>query len=122
MRVPPAGQHTMLAVVADERLGELAEVIGAADPPAAFPGILHGRQQEAHERADDGDCHEQFHEREGVAGLSVSHNAVPFEKWSSETMPSATLMHDHGWCMRATFQRLAGTAAGCSRFAGGTRG
>ena len=42
----------------------VADLVAALRPPCGGPGRLHRWQEEAHQRADDGDDHEQFHERE----------------------------------------------------------
>jgi hypothetical protein len=44
---------------------QLLDVVLTGAPPSRFAGRLHGRQEQADERADDGDHNEQFDEREG---------------------------------------------------------
>ena len=43
---------------------QLLEPVAAGRPPGRLACRLHGRQQQPHERADDGDDNEQLHERE----------------------------------------------------------
>ena len=52
------------ALVIVERQRDLPEVIGATGPPGRLAGRLHRRQEQADERADDGDHHEEFDQRE----------------------------------------------------------
>ena len=46
--------------------GHLLEIILAARPPGRLSGGLHGRQEQPHQDADDGDYHQQFDERESA--------------------------------------------------------
>ena len=45
--------------------GDLANLVAALGAASSRPGRLHGRQQETHQRADDGNHDEQLDEREG---------------------------------------------------------
>jgi len=45
----------------------LGEVVGACVSPSCLAGALDGGQQQAHQRADDGDHDEQFDKREAAA-------------------------------------------------------
>ena len=56
---------------------ELLEVVSARGPAGRFPSCLHGRQQEAHERANDGDHDQEFHEGEPPRPTSVDGTQRP---------------------------------------------
>jgi len=47
-------------LVIDDCQTDLLEVIGALYPPRRFPGRLHGRQEQPHQDADDGNHHQQL--------------------------------------------------------------
>jgi hypothetical protein len=47
---------------------ELPQVVAAGHPPRRLAGTLYGRQEQADERADDGDHNEQFDQREPGSG------------------------------------------------------
>jgi hypothetical protein len=42
----------------------LTHIVGTRTPPGGFACRLHRREQQPHERANDGDHDQQFHERE----------------------------------------------------------
>jgi hypothetical protein len=69
--------------------GQLFQVVGAACSSGRLPCRLHGRQEQAHERANDGDHDQQFHERKRTATPSPAliswrqhcvHGETPDEK------------------------------------------
>ena len=45
---------------------DLLQIVRALRPADGFPGVLHGREQQREEYADDGDYHQQFDEREAA--------------------------------------------------------
>ena len=47
-----------------DRERQLLDVVLAGAPPSRFAGRLHRRQEQADERADDGDHNQKFDERE----------------------------------------------------------
>jgi hypothetical protein len=55
-----------------QRDPQLLEIVLAGAPPRCLAGRLHGRQQEADERADDGDHHQELDQRKAVAAKSGS--------------------------------------------------
>ena len=63
----PPGLHVGLGGQAD-----LPEVVGAGDPPAAFPHALHGRQEQAEEVDHDEDHHQKLDERDARSMLHLS--------------------------------------------------
>jgi hypothetical protein len=65
------------------RQAELLEVVLALDAAGRFARGLHRRQEQGHENADDGDHHEQLHEREAGAKLSgaAMHGMVLANEW-----------------------------------------
>jgi hypothetical protein len=50
-----------------QREAELLQIVQALRATGRFSGRLHGRQQERHERADDGDDDQQLNQREGAS-------------------------------------------------------
>ena len=46
---------------------DLLEVVAALQAGAGLADLLHGRQEESDEDGDDGDHHQKFDEREGIA-------------------------------------------------------
>jgi hypothetical protein len=48
----------------------LSHVVAATHPSGRFARGLNGRQQQADQNADDGDDHEQLHERKSTASLT----------------------------------------------------
>jgi hypothetical protein len=53
--------------VVGKRDRPLLEVVLALHPPRRLAGRLDGREEKAHQRADDGDHHEEFDEGEAAA-------------------------------------------------------
>jgi hypothetical protein len=51
-------------VVVLARQSHLLEMVGALNAAGRFPRRLHGREQQRHQNADDGNDNQQFHERE----------------------------------------------------------
>ena len=68
---PGVGRRKVAAgdFVIEHGQAELPQVVGAAHAAGCCPGRLHGRQQHAHEHADDGDHDEQLHERKTAPGM-----------------------------------------------------
>src|SRR5262249_46374878 len=64
-------------VVVVQRQPNLAQVVLALDTGCRLANLLHGGQQKAHQRADDGDDDEQFNERKTMAS---SHGCQSFPK------------------------------------------
>ena len=58
-------KHLPGALVRQDRRADLPEVVAARAHAGRLPGTLHRRQQQADERSNDRDHHEQFDEREG---------------------------------------------------------
>ena len=67
----------------NESLGELDEIIAACVEPTRLPRTLHGGQDQARERADDRNNHEQLHEGEAAAGFVTVKPTVTHRKSSS---------------------------------------
>jgi len=49
------------------RQGDLLEIIEAGRPAGGLTSRLHGRQEQRHQEATNGNDHQQFHEGESVA-------------------------------------------------------
>ncbi len=49
-----------------QRQADLLEVVGALDAPRRLACLLHRRQQQANQHADDGDDYQQFDQREAA--------------------------------------------------------
>ena len=71
--------------IVEQRETQLLHVVGAGTAAGRFARRLDGRQQKTDERADDGDHHEQFHERKAgtvAADMAVEqdrrHDVWPF--------------------------------------------
>ncbi len=60
------GQRALLLVVHVQRQADLLKMVRALQPPGRFPRSLHRRQQQRDQDANDGDNHEQLHERKTV--------------------------------------------------------
>ena len=60
-----------LLVITDAE-AQLLEIVGTAHPSPSLAGRLHCRQQQADERADDGDHDQQFDEREALTNRGLS--------------------------------------------------
>src|SRR5436190_16018 len=57
---------------------ELFQVVAALDAVGRLPHLLHGREQQADQDADDGDDDEQLDEREaGPPALERPHGPIP---------------------------------------------
>jgi len=56
---------------------DLAQVVDTLRPPGGLAGCLHGRQEQRHEAADDGDDDEQFDERESAPGDHGRRSLLP---------------------------------------------
>jgi hypothetical protein len=63
---------------------ELMQVVGAADSSSGLPRLLHGRQEQAAQRPDDGADHKQLDQRKprdatasGVTGASAGMRQHP---------------------------------------------
>ena len=60
-----AGRERFLGVVVErDGQAQLLEIVGARHTVARLAGCLYGRQEQAHERANDRNDHQQFHQRE----------------------------------------------------------
>jgi hypothetical protein len=60
----------------DESFGELDEIIAAGVEPTRLTRALHGRQDQARERADDRDDDQHLDEGEGTATNRVSAGGI----------------------------------------------
>ena len=56
----------MNALIVERRQSQLSNLTGALRTPRRFASCLDGGQQERDHRADDGNHHEQFDERETI--------------------------------------------------------
>ena len=65
------GEAADRVVVVMQGDAELLEVVGALDPAGGLAGLLHRRQQQGDEDADDGDHHQQFDECEAATERSM---------------------------------------------------
>jgi hypothetical protein len=57
-------------------LCHLFELIATLDAAGRFPSFLNGGKQKCDQNADDGDYHQELHERKSF--LRVVHNILPF--------------------------------------------
>src|SRR5262249_19160102 len=87
------GRKTAVGVViAVESQADLMEVVAAPHAAGSLADLLHGRQQQTHEGADDGNHHQQLNQREGVSHAlrhgwspSVQLSYTPY--WYNEGIP-----------------------------------
>ena len=71
--IAAGGEEALCRMVVLEAEAELLDVVGTLRAPGRLAGRLDGREQQADEHADDGDHHQQFHEREAAPhGRSAS--------------------------------------------------
>ena len=54
------GKEALRGLVVDEAFGELDEIIAAGVKPTRLTRVLHGRQDQPRERADDRDDDQHF--------------------------------------------------------------
>ena len=66
IRFPPRRKPSFGRVVVVHRQAQLLEIVAARTPPSGFTGRLHRREEQADQRGDDRDHHQQFNEGEGT--------------------------------------------------------
>ena len=90
------GAPGRLVVVRCQR--ELTDIVAAVTPPRRLAGRLHRRQEQADERADDGDHHQELDEgktRPGIVkgsrhGKTTRANGVPVARWQNTVVSAKT--------------------------------
>lgn len=84
----------MRTLIVEGRQTELLEMVHALQLASGFSGRLHGRQQQANQKTDDCDYHQQLDQRKGwqlVASALVEylvHQHVLYNEKSAETIRS----------------------------------
>src|SRR5262249_40429692 len=67
-------------VVAVQRQAYLFEVVGAGRAVGGFADLLHRGHEQADQHPNDGDNHQKFDQREGVATISLTHRGSPWTR------------------------------------------
>ena len=70
LRVPARRIDLAGLLVIDDAQAHLLEIVGAGHPPAGLAGRLHGGQEQADERANNGDHDQQLDQRKAVTNRS----------------------------------------------------
>ena len=73
--VPGRKDRVHLLIVV-HRQRHLLQIVEALHPPGRFAGRLHRRQEQCHQHADDGNDHQQLHQREAEAARRSSHDRM----------------------------------------------
>jgi len=71
------------AFVIHQREADLLHVVGAARAAGCFPRLLHGRQQQRDQNADDCDNHQKFDERKAQRRTTTNHQVPLSKKWAT---------------------------------------
>ena len=87
---PPTGrQVTKCTLMTVERQRQLPDVVGTFGAACRLAGCLNCRQQQCHQDPDNGDHHEQFHQRERTSPTRLIAFSRRMFAWSS-----LVTMHD----------------------------
>ena len=79
---------------------DLLQIVRALRAPGRFAGRLHGRQQQRHQHADDGDHHQQLDERKTVLlgehhGKSSAEASLQTDHSTLLTLTNSLLLRDN---------------------------
>jgi hypothetical protein len=69
--------------------GHVPQVVGARDAAGRLPGSLHRGEQQRDQHADDGDDHQQLHEREPAKRARSTYRRLPLRWAATIIAPSA---------------------------------